>query len=71
VAGHPFTATRASADSFGGSVIPLIEQFVAGRAGTASGEANAWAAEQRQLDAAGDFFFSCTQFCFTAVRASA
>jgi hypothetical protein len=29
---------------------------------------SAFDAEQRQLDADGGFFFSCTQFCFTARR---
>ncbi len=31
-------------------------------------EAAAWSAEQRQLDADGEFYFTCTQFCFTATR---
>ena len=31
-------------------------------------EAKAWAEDQRELDERGEFFFSCTQFCFTAKR---
>jgi arsenite methyltransferase len=40
--------------------------FVAERSGPAEGKA--WADDQRDLDARGGFFFSCTQFCFTAKR---
>jgi len=67
--GHAFTAAEADQGAFGVSLIPLIEQFVAGRGGNSAGEASAWAAEQRQLGADGEFFFCCTQFCFTATRA--
>ena len=43
-----------------------FEEFVAERASTAV--AKAWADDQRALDARGEFFFSCTQFCFAATR---
>jgi arsenite methyltransferase len=66
--GHPFATMDASPDTFGGSIIPLIEQFIEGRDETRALDARAWSAEQRQLDVTGDFFFSCVQFCFTAVR---
>lgn len=33
-------------------------------------EANAWATDQRELAERGEFFFACTQFCFTATKAS-
>ncbi len=66
--GHAFATTQASPETFGASLIPLIEQFVAGRDGISPDEAAAWSAEQRQLDADGDFFFACLQFCFTATR---
>ena len=66
--GHTFAATHASSETFGGSLIPLIEDFVSGRGGISADEASAWAAEQRQLGADGDFFFCCVQFCFTAAR---
>ena len=49
-------------------MLPLIEQFVAGRPAVGAEEAQAWAAEQRELGARGELFFACTQFCFTAVR---
>jgi arsenite methyltransferase len=69
VTGHAFTTIEASPETFGASLIPLIEDFVAGRNGISAGDAHAWAAEQRQLGADGDFFFGCIQFCFTATRA--
>jgi arsenite methyltransferase len=68
VAGHTFTSADAGPEGFGGSLIPLIETFVAGRDGISADDAGAWAAEQRQLGADGEFFFCCVQFCFTAVR---
>jgi len=68
VTGHTFATTHGSPDAFGGSMIPLIERFVAGREPVSQEEASAWSAEQRQLDTDGEFFFSCTQFCFTAIR---
>ena len=48
--------------------MPLIADFVPGRGGVTEGEARAWEAEQRDLAARGEFFFACTQFCFTATK---
>ena len=64
--GHVFATTELVADAYVGALFPLMEQFVAER--RAPDEAKAWADEQRELDARGEFFFSCTQFCFTATR---
>jgi SAM-dependent methyltransferase len=68
VTGHAFVSTDADPEGFGGSLIPLIERFVAGRGGISADDARAWAAEQRQLGTDGEFFFCCAQFCFTGVR---
>jgi arsenite methyltransferase len=68
VTGHAFVSVDAGPESFGGSLIPLIEKFVAGRDGIGADEARAWADEQHQLSADGEFFFCCVQFCFTAAR---
>jgi len=68
VTGHTFATTHGSPDTFGGSLIPLIEQFVADRDGISPADARSWSAEQRQLDTDGEFFFACIQFCFTAIR---
>ena len=68
VTGHAFVSTDADPQGFGGSLIPLIERFVAGRDGISADDARAWAEEQRQLGTDGEFFFCCAQFCFTGVR---
>jgi hypothetical protein len=64
--GHTFATAALDPDTYGSAIIPLIEAFVPGRQGVSEEEAAAWAAEQRRLGEQGDFFFSCTQFCFTA-----
>lgn len=65
---HPLTTKVFDADSFGAALVPLIAGFVADRGGVRAEDANAWEAEQRTLGARGDFYFSCTQSCFTARR---
>jgi SAM-dependent methyltransferase len=51
-----------------GSLVPLLEQYVAEQGGMSRAEAKAWADEQRKLGERGEFFFTVTQFCFTATR---
>jgi arsenite methyltransferase len=65
---HVFASSEYDTETYGVSGIPLIEDFVAGRAGIDSGEAARWAAEQRDLGDRGEFFFSCTQFCFRGTK---
>jgi SAM-dependent methyltransferase len=65
---HTFAATSWDPDSFGVSLIELIEAFAAGRSGLSEADAREWAAEQRALGKRGEFFFTYTQFCFTATR---
>jgi arsenite methyltransferase len=66
--GHTFATTELTPDAYGGAILPLIRQFVAGRDGIAEDEADRWMAEQHQLAERGRFFFACIQFCFTATR---
>jgi arsenite methyltransferase len=69
VEGHVFTTDALDPEAFGsGVVLPLMEQFVAGRPAVGPEGAKAWAAEQRDLGERGELFFACTQFCFTGVR---
>ena len=70
VAGHAFVSADTDPEGFGGSLIPLIERFVAGRDGVSAADARAWADEQHQLGADGEFFFCCVQFCVTAARSA-
>lgn len=65
VEAHAFVATAPTADTYVGAILPIIEAFVAGKAPE---DAAAWRGEQDELAESGEFFFSCTQFCFTARR---
>lgn len=68
VAGHLFATTELEPDSYGGAIMPLIADFVPGRAGVTADEAAAWVAEQEELSERGECFFACAQFCFTATK---
>jgi arsenite methyltransferase len=63
---HAFATTELIPDAYGGSLVPLLEQYVAEQGGMSPQEAKAWADEQRELGDRGEFFFTVTQFCFTA-----
>jgi arsenite methyltransferase len=67
---HAFATTELIPDAYGGSLVPLLEQYVAEQGGMSQPEAKAWADEQRELGDRGEFFFTVTQFCFTATRRS-
>lgn len=68
-AGHAFTTTTLDEEAFGGYLPAMIAGFVGGLGDRAlADEAGAWLDELRELDAAGEYFFSVTQFCFTATR---
>jgi arsenite methyltransferase len=67
--GHIFATTEFTPDAYVGAIFPLIEDYVGESEEIAAEEANAWAAEQRELGERGEFFFACIQFCFTATRA--
>lgn len=68
VEGHLFATTELAPQSYAAAILPLIERFVGGREEIGEAEARAWAADQRELAERGEFFFSCTQFCFSAAR---
>ena len=65
---HSFATTELIPDAYGGSLVPLLEQYVVEQGGMSREEAEAWASEQRELGERGEFFFTVTQFCFTAAR---
>ena len=67
---HAFAASGRDPERFGAALVPMIATFVAGRQGLGKVEANAWAAEQRELMEGGDFYFASTQFCFTATKSA-
>ena len=68
VEGHSFAGVEFTPDAYGAAIVPLVQQYVAGRGGITADEAANWAAEQSELGERGEFFFACTQFCFTATR---
>ena len=66
--GYAFVNTDAGPDSYSGAVMSLMADFVPGRGGVTTEEAQAWLAEQEDLSAKGGYFFSIVQFCFTAAK---
>ena len=56
--GHVFATTELDPETYGGALLPLIEDYVAGRQDFGEAEAAAWANEQRELGERGEFFFS-------------
>jgi len=52
--------------SFG--ILAAIAAFVAGRRGVDADEAEAWAAELRELGASGEYFFSINRYLFGAIK---
>lgn len=65
---YSFITTEFTLESYGCSIMPSIARYVAGVDGITEDQAQSWAAEQRELGAAGEFFFACMQVCFTATR---
>src|SRR4051794_31017930 len=65
---YPFATIELIPDAYGGSLVPMLEQYVAAQGGMSQDEATAWADEQRKLGERGEFFFTVTQFCLTASR---
>jgi arsenite methyltransferase len=66
--GYAFATNELSADTYGGFLVPFLERFVTDREAVAGDEARAWADEQRELAARGEFYFSVTQFRFSGTR---
>jgi arsenite methyltransferase len=60
--GHAFVTDDLTDDSYAGALVPLMADYV----GTE--EAQEWADEQRELQARGESYFACIQFCFTGTR---
>jgi SAM-dependent methyltransferase len=65
--GHSFATAELTPDAYGAAIIPLVQQYVAGRHGLTEDDAAAWAAEQHELGRRGEFFFACVQFLFRAI----
>jgi SAM-dependent methyltransferase len=67
---YVFATDVFDAEAYGVAILPLVKDFVAGRAEVTADDAAAWAADQRDLGDRGEFFFTCTQFCFRGTKAA-
>lgn len=65
---HDFTTGNFDPNAYGAAAVTIVESFVPGHNGVDQDEAEAWAAEQRELGERDEFFFACLQFCFTGRR---
>ena len=66
--GHVFASTELVPDAYAGLVFEFVERYVRGTTHVDPAAVDAWAAEQHALHERGEFFFTCTQFCFCAKR---
>ena len=67
VRGHVFLNTDAGPSAYSASLLPLVAQFVSTH-GTSEHDVQAWMEDIKSLQAAGQYFFSITKFCFSATR---
>jgi ubiquinone/menaquinone biosynthesis C-methylase UbiE len=65
---HSFASAEFDPETYGVALIPVVKSFIVGHGEVAEQEADAWAAEQHELGARGEYFFACSQFCFGATR---
>ena len=66
--GHAFSTTELTLEAYGGAAVSIIDNYLGERPDFPAAERTAWTREQQALGAAGDFYFSCVQCCFTARR---
>jgi ubiquinone/menaquinone biosynthesis C-methylase UbiE len=66
--GHAFATGAFDPETYGAALVPFVGAFVVGRDGITDAEARAWVAEQRRLGERGEFYFTTSQFCFTAMK---
>ena len=64
---HAFSTIALDPETYGGAFVELGRSVIAGL-GASEEDVEGWAAEMHELDQRGAFFFSVTQFCFTAAR---
>jgi arsenite methyltransferase len=68
MAGHSFATNELGAETYGGYLVPFIEQFALDRDALPEAEVRGWADEQRELAERGEFYFAVTGFLFRAER---
>jgi ubiquinone/menaquinone biosynthesis C-methylase UbiE len=67
---HSFASADFDPQTYGVALVQVIKNFVAGRGDVTEQFLDAWAAEQHELGERREYFFACTQFCFTATRST-
>jgi arsenite methyltransferase len=60
--GHAFATDDVTEETYAGAMVPLLAGYVG------TDEAQEWAAEQRELQARGQAYFACIQFCFMGTK---
>jgi arsenite methyltransferase len=65
--GHAFATNELIPDAYGGAMVAMLKRYVVDHGGMSREDAQSWADEQRELAAQEKFFFSVTQFCFSAI----
>ena len=60
--GHAFVSDDLTDETYAGALLQMMADYVG------TDEAQDWAAEQRDLQARGESYFACIQFCFTGTR---
>lgn len=66
--GHAFVTAELDPETFGGMALARVEEFLAGRRDVEAADVTAWAQEQRELGARGEYYFAVVQCGFTAIR---
>lgn len=64
--GHVFVNTDAGPETYSGNLIDVVSDYVEGSVD--ADDLAAWSSDLRALSDAGDYFFSITQFRFTATK---
>jgi arsenite methyltransferase len=65
---HAFATIHLDPETYGGSLTDLITHYAVDPGEMDVDAVQAWRAEQEDLAASGEFYFSCTQYCFTGQK---
>ncbi|MDP3984194.1 MAG: methyltransferase domain-containing protein [Acidimicrobiia bacterium] len=68
-AGHIFTTiSTLDPETYGGAIIPIIASYITTNKLMDDDKVAAWVDDQHRLSDNGEFYFACTQVCFTAEK---
>ncbi len=65
---HPMFNPEYNPDSYSAGILEGVRSFVVGRNGISEAEADAWAADLRELGEAGEYFFSVNRYLFQVIK---